>query len=156
MFRSPNAAWLPLAHFAFTCFMTGLIWFVQLVHYPLYGAVGREQFGAYEREHMRRVSWLVGPLMLAEAVTALALLWHPGPYAANFLLLAVTWLSTAVWQVPQHEVLREGFDAEASNRLVRTNWVRTACWSARSLLLLYGLPEVVAMTAFAPSGIAPR
>ena len=27
-----------------TLFMVGLIWFVQIVHYPLYAKVGREQF----------------------------------------------------------------------------------------------------------------
>lgn len=162
MFRSLEAGWLPLAHCSLTFFMTGLIWFVQIVHYPLFAAVGRERFGVYEGEHMRRVSWVVGPVMLAEGATAIALLWclpanvERDPFLVNFGLLVAIWLSTAVWQVPQHEVLRQGFDAAAANRLVRTNWVRTVCWSARAALLLYCLPEVVAMTAFAPSGMAPR
>jgi hypothetical protein len=46
-------------------------------------------------------------------------------------------LSTAVLQVPQHEKLAKGFDLEAHGRLVRSNWLRTTVWSARSVAVLY-------------------
>ena len=59
-----------LAHVAATAAMTGLIWFVQLVHYPLFARVGVADFTAYEREHVRRTGLLVAPLMLLEALTA--------------------------------------------------------------------------------------
>ncbi|MEP7362341.1 MAG: hypothetical protein ABI972_03730 [Acidobacteriota bacterium] len=160
MFNPLDPTLLFLLHTSLTCFMTGLIWFVQLVHYPLFATVGRETFVAYEREHMRRVSWIVGPAMLAEAVSAAALVWLAGAdqplLVLNFGLIAVTWLSTALWQVPRHECLRNGFDAHAADRLVQTNWVRTLCWTARCILLLYSFPAVVAMIAFAPSGSSPR
>ena len=161
MYRWPDI-WLPLVHCSVTFFMTGLIWFVQLVHYPLFAAVGRHNFRAYQWAHMRRVSWIVAPVMLAELATALALPWYlpesvgRTPYLLNLGLLAAVWFSTAVWQVPQHHVLRNGFNEGAADRLVCTNWVRTIGWTVRSLVLLYVLPEVVAITAFAPSGMLPR
>lgn len=33
--------WLLLVHAAVTLYMTGVIWFVQVVHYPLFSCVGR-------------------------------------------------------------------------------------------------------------------
>ena len=51
-----------------TVFMVGLIWFVQIVHYPLYANVGREQFPEYEALHNRLTTWVVGPAMLLEMV----------------------------------------------------------------------------------------
>ena len=38
-----GTAWLLPVHIAVTWYMTGVIWFVQLVHYPLMDGVGRER-----------------------------------------------------------------------------------------------------------------
>ena len=61
-------------HAVSTLALTGLIWFVQVVHYPLMGAVPPTHFVHYERQHTRRTTWVVAPLMLAEAFTAATLL----------------------------------------------------------------------------------
>jgi sterol desaturase/sphingolipid hydroxylase (fatty acid hydroxylase superfamily) len=64
-----------VANLAATWFMVGLIWFVQVVHYPLFAAVpAGEPFAAYHRQHVRRTTWVVAPVMLVELVTAVALL----------------------------------------------------------------------------------
>lgn len=142
MSRLLEADALLTLHCGLAFFMAGLIWFVQVVHYPLFAAVGSGQFAAYEKLHVRRVSWVVGPAMVLEAITALALLLavpssiSRGALAANAMLLALTWLSTIMWQAPGHAVLLRGFDADTARRLVATNWVRTVCWTLRSLLLL--------------------
>jgi hypothetical protein len=70
-----------LIHALVTWFMTGLIWFVQVVHYPLMAAVGSPGFAAYEAAHSRRTTWVVAPVMLAEAATAAV--HRPGPGAAT-------------------------------------------------------------------------
>jgi hypothetical protein len=132
---------LLVTHSVLTFFMVGLIWFVQVVHYPLFAEVGRREFSRYEQSHVQRVGWVVGPVMLAEATTALALLtqWPASglrPLAwVNVALLAVIWMSTVLWQVPRHAILRSGFEAETVRSLVATNWVRTFCWTARGALL---------------------
>ncbi len=54
--------WLPLAHLLATALLPGLIWFVQVVHYPLFAAVGQEGFHAYERQHQRLKAFVVAPL----------------------------------------------------------------------------------------------
>jgi hypothetical protein len=138
---------LLLLHAAATCYMCGVIWFVQLVHYPLFASVERGHFIAYQREHVRRTGWVVGPAMLAEGASALALcLLAPdglSPLAVwgGLALLAVIWLSTFFWQVPSHNALLNGFDAERHAWLVRSNWVRTVLWSARAVLALAHLPS---------------
>lgn len=55
--------------------MTGSIWFVQIVHYPLMDAVGPENYNEYHRRHQNRTSYVVGPVMLFELATAIALLY---------------------------------------------------------------------------------
>ncbi len=128
--------WLLVAHAFVTLFMTGLIWFVQVVHYPLFDRVGKSDFAAYEKQHTRRTGRLVGGPMLLELGLAATLAWSPGGTAAwcGLVLLGIIWLSTAVDQVPMHRRLERGFDQAAHRRLVRGNWVRTIAWSLRGVL----------------------
>jgi uncharacterized membrane protein len=137
---------VPLLLQAFASFaMTGLIWFVQVVHYPLLRAVGSSGYAAYQEQHVRLTSLVVAPLMLLEAATALWLVYdRPGFVSSaqawtGLGLLAVIWSSTALLSVPRHEALRHGFDASAHAALVATNWIRTAAWTGRSVLLLVAL-----------------
>ncbi len=67
-----------LVQIASTCLLTGLIWTIQVVHYPLFAHVGRETFIDYQAKHARRITFVVGPLMLIEAATAIAMVtFHP-------------------------------------------------------------------------------
>jgi hypothetical protein len=128
--------WLYAAHAFVTLFMTGLIWFVQVVHYPLFDRVGKSDFAAYEAHHTRRTGRLVGGPMVIELGLAATLAWSTGGTAAwcGLVLLGIIWLSTAVDQVPMHRRLERGFDQAAHRRLVMGNWVRTIAWSLRGAL----------------------
>ncbi len=140
---------LLLIHAGATLAMVGLIWFVQVVHYPLFELASERRFDRFSAEHRRRTLWVVGPLMLAEAGSAVALLAVPPPGAAPALLwsgavlLAAIWLSTALVQVPLHRRLAATRDLAAARRLAASNWLRTAAWTARgalALALLSGTP----------------
>ena len=61
-----------LAHVAATLFMVGVIWFVQVVHHPLFSRVGPEKFSLYSEAHSRLTTYVVGPPMLVEAVGTLS------------------------------------------------------------------------------------
>ncbi len=129
---------LLLVHAGATIAMTGLIWFVQIVHYPLLARVGHGSFAEYEQAHTRRTAFIVGPIMLLEAAAAAALavtLRPPALLAAG--LLVFIWLSTAVVQVPLHARLERGFDTSAWRMLVRSNWIRTCLWTVRAVLALH-------------------
>lgn len=129
-------------HLAATLFMTGLIWFVQIVHYPLMAGVGADGFVDYEHRHQRGTGRVVGPAMGIELLTGAWLALDPTPILGRraalglLAMLALIWASTAFVQVPLHRRLEAGLDAAVVRRLVRTNWVRTILWSARSVALM--------------------
>jgi hypothetical protein len=130
---------LALIHLASTLFMTGLIWFVQVVHYPLLGVVGQDGFVRCQAFHLDRTTYVVGPPMLAELLSGLLLYWLTGRdrlLLLSLLLLGIIWLSTAFLQVPRHNVLAQGFDSGAHEFLVRSNWIRTVAWSLRAMLVM--------------------
>jgi hypothetical protein len=132
---------LLLTHAAATWFMTGLIWVIQVVHYPLFARVGAEGYRDYQLGNQPLISLIVGPAMLVEALATAAILLtrRDGPAFAAAALLAIIWASTAFLQVPMHNALANGFDAQAHARLVDTNWIRTVAWTARGVLALYFL-----------------
>ena len=137
------------AHVAATWYMVGLIWFVQLVHYPMMDRAA--DFTEYERVHCRRTTWAVGPAMLVEVSTLLIwayfapeLLQSP-LFLGLGVLVAIIWVSTACLQVPAHNRLSQGFEVRTHRWLVQSNWIRTVAWSLRGtgvLLLASSLPSL--------------
>jgi hypothetical protein len=122
--------------------MVGLIWFVQVVAYPLFARVGPAEFTRYHEAHTFLITLVVGPLMMVELLAALAWVAEPGELVSRPVALAglglvlLAWLVTGLASVPQHAVLGSGFDARAHALLVSTNWLRTFAWSARGVGLL--------------------
>ena len=63
-----------LIHAFSTLAMVGLIWFVQVVHYPLFAHVSEQRFEGYHHQHVRLTGRVVGPPMLVETASGVALL----------------------------------------------------------------------------------
>lgn len=130
-----------LLNFIATLFMTGVIWYVQIVHYPLFSRVGAAAFRDYELLHSQLTTAVVMLPMLVELGTALYLCWErPEAVSASEAILGAAmlggiWLSTMLIQVPKHSLLSAGFDEKIHHALVSTNWIRTVLWSARSVLM---------------------
>jgi hypothetical protein len=131
---------LLLLHLTSTAVMTGVIWTVQLVHYPLMALVGTDRFVVYEAAHAPRmagvvlVPWVAQGLSTAWLVMARPAGVAPGLIAAAALAAATTVLVTMAFSVPAHRRLAAGFDTAAHARLVRTNWLRTAAWTTHMLI----------------------
>jgi len=129
--------------------MCGLIWFVQIVHYPLFARTDATHDPGYAAENQRRTAPVVLPPMLVEAATAAWLVVSP-PAAigrtiavAGFLVVAALWLSTLLVQMPLHARLRrEGHAPATVAALVRSNWLRTVLWTARAGLAMWMLLAV--------------
>jgi len=120
--------------------MLGLIWLIQLVHYPAFHAIEASKFSAFHAMHSEKISLIVAPLMLAELGTGVLLCLQPPAFgvrvqAVLLVLTLVAWLSTLFLQVPLHGALGSSNDTETINRLVQTNWIRTAAWTVKSLVL---------------------
>lgn len=130
---------LILIHLIASIFMTGVIWMVQIVHYPLFDQVSDSDFPRFEMSHSFRIGFVVMPPMLIELITAGLLLGKLGSQigVSRYWLAGSTaaiWLITFLLHMPQHEILTRGFDANVHRELVHTNWVRTILWTLKSAL----------------------
>lgn len=129
--------------------MAGIIWFVQVVHYPLFAAVTGPGETAYARANQARTSLVVLPPMLVEAAAAGWLALRPPagvgfiPAAVGLVLVGLLWLSTLAVQMPLHgRLARDGHAAGVVAALVRSNWPRTLLWTARAILAAWMLAAV--------------
>ena len=138
-----------LANVVSTWFMVGLIWMVQIVHYPLFDDVGPENYVQYQQRHQANITYIVMPVMLIELATAVLLIFYPVAGVDKSLvyiglgLVVVIWLSTALLQVPCHDKLVKGFDQAAYRWLVDSNWIRTIAWSARGAIVTMMLVRIL-------------
>ena len=125
--------------------MVGLIWLIQIVHYPLFKVVGINEFQTYHNRHSVMITPIVGPVMVIELISSILLVIFPPKNVSltipiiGVILVFIIWASTAFLQIPQHNVLANAYELEAHNLLVQTNWIRTIAWSMRGFLLLYML-----------------
>jgi len=130
-----------LVHLTSTAFMAGLIWVIQLLHYPFFDYLERTDYALRMDQHRLRISYIVIPVMLAELGTGvyllLTLFYGSLLFIINVLLLVLIWLSTFTLQMPTHMKLVEGHNTDLVNRLVQTNWIRTTLWTLRLVILLY-------------------
>jgi hypothetical protein len=132
-----------------TCLMAGIIWFVQIVHYPLLAMVGVGDAREIAVEHQRRTGYVVGLPMVFEGLSTLALLVRT-PEGVNSLLpwfgaalLAVALGCTVLLSVPLHAQMATTPTAQTGARLVSTNWPRTVAWSLRVVVCVVMLLQLV-------------
>ncbi|MFT4688680.1 MAG: hypothetical protein ACKVHO_09490 [Verrucomicrobiia bacterium] len=139
----PRATVIFLLHCLAGVFMTGVIWFVQVVHYPLFHQVGVGNFVRFEEQHALLTTFVVMPPMLVELVTAGFLVRRRPQFMARhqaitiLLLTVFIWLLTFIVHLPQHELLGRGFSSELHADLVVTNWGRTILWTLKSGLAMW-------------------
>ena len=114
-----------------------LIWLVQLIIYPSLQQIPEKGFVGYHRWYVKKITWIVLPLMIGEATLAVAWLMDApniGPILSMMMVLLV-WLSTFCVQVPIHNRLKNGKEINLIRRLVATNWIRTIAWSIKATIV---------------------
>ena len=132
-----------------TAWMVGVIWVIQLVHYPSFAFVDPDVYAAFQGFHEAQVTWAVGPPMLGEIGCALALVLVSTPDVSRALawvglaLVGLIWFSTATMQVPAHAALGVAFDADVHRQLVNSNWLRTCAWTLRLVIAVKLLLDVL-------------
>ena len=138
--------WLNLAS---TWFLVGLIWLIQIVHYPLFNYVGSEEFRVFHENHKILITPVVGIVMTVELITSVIIIFQRPNGVRNWLgivgiiLLGVIWISTALLQINFHNMLSYKFDENVLEMLINTNWIRTICWSLRGIILLIMLNKLI-------------
>ena len=127
-------------YFAVSWALVGLIWVIQLVKYPAFHFIDPSRFIEYHNHHTRSITIIVMPLMMVELALSGWLLWKIGwsvDYWIPAVAVAAIWVSTFTLQIPQHQILENGKDKKAINKLVRTNWIRTVLWTLKGLWLMF-------------------
>ena len=129
-----------ILHLIATSVMVGVIWVIQLVHYPSFHFVELKQYTTFQRFHMARISYVVIPAMLTELFTLILIVISMDQIdtliVASAILLIFIWLMTAVFFSGVHQKLTLGYDQTVVDKLVKLNWGRTLLWTLRLLLSL--------------------
>ena len=143
--RKRMEKWLILLNLTTTAYLTGLIWFVQWVHYASFHLVDRSAFVLFHQHHTKRTGQVVALPMVVELLVSLALVWsswsrtHFWMPCLGLVAVLLIWLVTFGYFVPLHGKLPTQSNAKQFYFLVKWNWVRTVSWTIRLLLLLvYG------------------
>ena len=128
-----------IIHLIATSVMVGVIWIIQLVHYPSFHFIELKQYTTFQRFHMSRISYVVIPAMLTELFTLILIVISMDQIdtlvLASAILLIFIWLITAVFFSGVHQKLTLGYDQTVVDKLVKLNWGRTLMWTLRLLLI---------------------
>ena len=117
--------------------LVGLIWTIQIVQYPTFHWVEEQNWKTFHAKYTQRISLLVMPLMLSELAISLYLAYHSfTEYILLLLLVILVWISTFFIQVPLHSKLSDSKDPKVIKQLINSNWIRTALWSIKAVILL--------------------
>ena len=135
---------LLVANLTVTAAMFGVIWVIQLVHYPILAGIDEGAFAKWHEFHSNRITYIVGPLMVGElALAGWLAVQRADVYGVGLLLVTIAvWVATFVLSVPIHNRLGPSSSLqrlaveEQLSKLVLTNWVRTALYSTKLLLLI--------------------
>ena len=134
--------YLFMIHLVSTSFMVGVIWIVQLVHYPTFLFIDEQKSYDFQKFHMSRISYIVMPAMTTELFSGIYIyIYSNMAIDSNLFLLALTiliinWVITALVFVKMHNKLLINYKIEIISLLVKWNWLRTLLWSVRLILLL--------------------
>lgn len=125
-----------------TSAMFGVIWVVQIVHYPMFAGIDRTDFADWHAFHSNRITYLVAPLMLAELISSVLMVWMRTD-ASTIVLCALTigvWLATFFFSIPLHDALGvrdQSNRSELIRKLVLTHWIRSILYTSKIALLLW-------------------
>ena len=135
---------LVFLHLLLSACMTGVVWAMHTVHFPLMRRVPPERFAAFMEEHLSRATRWIAPLMVLELATAIA--WKvldTRGGSLNLILLGCAWILTLVFIRPLYQQLSEGHKPELVERLIKLNLYRTELWILHLLFAALGAAELL-------------
>jgi hypothetical protein len=153
MRKVETANWLLVCWTALIFYITGQIWFAQLVVYPLFAKVGTAEYIAYHRFYSSRIPLPVIVPGFAGFLLPLALVFlRPDPVPlwmalANVGCGLVGLLVTVILEIPRHARLEQlGKQEPVIRELIRYNWPRTLAITGSA-----GLTMLMLAAAFGPA-----
>ena len=125
------------AHAAVSLSLACFLWTVQLVIYPAFRFIEPSSFARWHNGYTGAITWIVAPLILLQtAGVAGRLLFLNSPdllWLCEALCTLSAWVVTFAVSVPIHARLQKTRCESAMKKLVLTNWLRTAAWTATAI-----------------------
>ncbi|WP_340199513.1 hypothetical protein [Ascidiimonas sp. W6] len=124
-----------------------LIWMVQLIIYPGFRHYQEARLLYWHPKYTSLITFVVAPLMLGQLfLHSLQLFENNNWYTLiSFVLVLFTWILTLTQAVPLHKNLTDGTHIpESTEKLIRTNWNRTALWT---LIFLCGVYKSIILNS---------
>lgn len=138
--------------------MVGMIWVIQVLHYPSLGKAGKLTFeteneaiyDALQSQHVDRIGNLLIVPWLTEGITLLVILWIAlfgrdtlarVPALINGAAMAVILAISGFWSAPAHGKLLDRFDPDVYDRLMTANLVRTMAWTICGVAAVWSLVD---------------
>lgn len=120
-------------------YMLGVIWVIQLIHYPSFSNISESAFQQFHNQHTSAMGLIVGPIMVIELLASIWLLNAEANMfsISNLIIVLGLWLLTFFVSVPLHNKLAVEQDFSVIQKLILTNWPRTVLWTLRALLSSY-------------------
>ena len=125
-------------HLLATAILTGAIWVIQLIHYPVFKYIDKSYFKLFMKFHVRGILIFVLPFMLIEIVsgTYLFIIGHNSIlFLFSLVILYLIWISTLLIFSNYHKELQQDKDNDIINKLVKYNWFRALGWTVRLILI---------------------
>lgn len=135
------ADWVLIWTTALAWYHVGFVWLVQVVAWPLFAYVGRNEFDSYHQAWWRGIRYILFVPSALVFLGGLYLLFVPPAGVPEWLLglafgmYLLMYVLTAAWWGPQQAKLAD----TASPRfrlIIRTHWLRTALVSGYALCFL--------------------
>ena len=132
-----------MIHIISTSIMVGVIWVIQLVHYPSFKYVNESDYINFQKYHMSNISYIVFPVMFTELITALIILFFGEKslfFVLSLICLFLIWVITGVLFTKYHSILKEGKDLMIIEKMIKANWIRALLWTMRLIMILFVIP----------------
>ena len=132
-----------IIHIISTSIMVGVIWVIQLVHYPSFKYVNESDYIIFQKYHMSNISYIVFPVMFTELITALIILFFGEKslfFVLSLICLFLIWVITGVLFTKYHSILKEGKDLMIIEKMIKANWIRALLWTMRLIMILFVIP----------------
>jgi len=135
-----NLLSLEQLHLIATSMMVAIIWMVQILHYPSFLFVDKQQYTEFQQFHMKKISYIIVPIMLLELFSGFGILFYIEKAQlslyASLTLLVLIWVITGLFFTKYHTELSKKYNRNTILRLIRFNWIRTVLWTIRLAFLL--------------------
>ena len=117
-------------------FMLGLILTTQVVSYPMFHFIDKNNFLTYHNNYVKYISFIVFPMMSFElGFSILLFLVCKGILFSILLFINIMILITTYFiQVPIHNRLGKKFNKQEIDNLIETNWIRVLSWTIKVFL----------------------